>query len=228
MQCNRAFTLIELLVVISVIAVLIALLLPALHQARDRARKTICLSNLHQIGLALFQYEQDTKTYPGSDRDRYDYLVTDPEFIASNQIPHIYTSLSPLLYRGYLELSWVFFSPSNQDLHVLTKDPHFPHLARPYRTAGGYIYTWFWSGLESGEELFDSDGPVVFDTPPGWIEDFDGFGFGPPRWFYARIHTDGWHGLSGSGVARWVPTDPVRRIGWGDNRYIHELFLEAR
>lgn len=73
MKAHRAFTLVELLVVIAIVAILAALLLPALARAKDSGKKAACISNLRQIGIAIHGYAQD---YGG----RIPYGPTAPPF----------------------------------------------------------------------------------------------------------------------------------------------------
>ena len=61
---KKSFTLIELLVVIAIIAILASILLPALGQAREKAKGSQCIGNLRQHGLALQQYVSDWDYFP--------------------------------------------------------------------------------------------------------------------------------------------------------------------
>lgn len=98
---RSGFTLIELLVVIAIIAVLTALLLPAVQQAREGARRVQCRNNLKQVGLALLNYEGQHRTFPSSSTSRIDFGVWSPN--PTNYHLHSWASmLLPFLDQGPL------------------------------------------------------------------------------------------------------------------------------
>ena len=88
---SKGFTLIELLVVISIIALLLAILLPALNRVKEQAKQTRCLANLKQIGLAMHAYAGD-----------YEYLLPQAELRPGVAV---YTGIDmrwPVLFMPYL------------------------------------------------------------------------------------------------------------------------------
>jgi prepilin-type N-terminal cleavage/methylation domain-containing protein/prepilin-type processing-associated H-X9-DG protein len=94
----RAFTLVELLVVIALIATLAALLLPTFGRAKESGRATVCLSNLHQIGLALQLYVQDYRNRLPYMRDRSLTSTNElpgPDLVLSNYLGNIHVLQCP-------------------------------------------------------------------------------------------------------------------------------------
>src|ERR1700730_17257487 len=99
---RRAFTLIELLVVVAVIAVLVALLLPAVQKVREASNRTQCANNLKQIGLAALNYDDATKSFPQNHRPTSAAAATVRERWFTHLLP--YLDQGPL-YSQYDETS---------------------------------------------------------------------------------------------------------------------------
>ena len=106
----KAFTLIELLIVIAIIALLAAILFPAVNMAIERGRRSSCSSNLHQIGLALIQYADDHNGWmilAGSTSPTYDGGVL------ANQWP-FRQHITNLNARGYIKDPRIWWCPSDR------------------------------------------------------------------------------------------------------------------
>jgi len=95
---SRAFTLIELLVVIAVIAILAALLMPAIGRAKEAGKATACLSNLRQIGVGIQLYVQDNNNRLPFMRDQSLTSTNDlpgPDVVLSNHVGNVRVMLCP-------------------------------------------------------------------------------------------------------------------------------------
>lgn len=136
---RRSFTLIELLVVVAIIAVLVAILLPALQTARDKAKKVMCMSHLSQIIVGCIMYAQDNheKLMPGywfaHGYDMYDGN-TDPNGHVHPKVPG-FIHLGLLLSGSYITDINLMFCPASSTPNAENYDT-----IEPPRQFTGYCY----------------------------------------------------------------------------------------
>jgi prepilin-type N-terminal cleavage/methylation domain-containing protein/prepilin-type processing-associated H-X9-DG protein len=95
-RSRAGFTLIELLVVIAIIGVLVALILPAVQQARESANRAKCINNLKQIGLAAQEYHDAFESFPSG---WYCDDVNDPNCVPYSATPYMWNGLTGLFLK---------------------------------------------------------------------------------------------------------------------------------
>jgi prepilin-type N-terminal cleavage/methylation domain-containing protein len=148
---RRAFTLIELLVVIAIIAILAALLMPALDKARRSARRTVCSSNIHQINAILNFYCNDYNTTPPASREMgYEAFGSGTTTLAFGILTH----------RGYCSSQYVLACADTNYLpgseyQIVSPNPFPPaewywgFFRKPNTFPMAGVQTWLYGGSEA-------------------------------------------------------------------------------
>lgn len=204
---RRGFTLIELLVVIAIIAILAAMLLPALAKAKERAKTIRCTSNEKQIGLAYLLYAQDNESYLPVAGAIYSGGVSPVEW---------FLQISPYIARGTTNMAAlsatnsVVACPSAKIDGVLSA-------ADPYRGAyGGYGHNYFYLGYtdSSKVKLTSITKPVETCMNGDSLDPIPGQSLG--NWCFGYLYTPLNPPWASSG-SQMSTCPPYTRHGNGDN-----------
>ena len=153
---SRGFTLIELLVVVAIIALLVSMLLPSLHQARKITLRAVCASNLHQlhIGTVAFALDHQNRLLSMSIWDDYPNFP-DGSFEWDGNMPSLVRAgnPSPSFMAYFSETKDVFYCPSNP----VRPESHSYWPNYDY----GYKPSWGWPAPDG---IYDSE-PTYYFTP---------------------------------------------------------------
>jgi prepilin-type N-terminal cleavage/methylation domain-containing protein len=178
----RAFTLIETLVVIAIIGVLVALLLPAIQAAREATRRSACQSHLHQLGVALHNYEFTYGRFPSNDN----WIHPDGKHREARDFASHLVKLAPFIEETALHDAIVFCDPNDPACvrpgdqlvgEVPVREYLVPLLVCPSDTPNQVVLPYegvlFWTSLVR-------DGPVATTNYAGSIgsqvmESWNGF-----------------------------------------------------
>jgi prepilin-type N-terminal cleavage/methylation domain-containing protein/prepilin-type processing-associated H-X9-DG protein len=154
-----AFTLIELLVVIAVIAILAALLLPALSRARIAANSTVCKSNLRQWSIALRQYVDDFQVYPPG-------LVVNETLSPSSPAPYVIWANRLERYTSTHWGTWSWDMPGRapQGIHVC---PDYLRLRGFFSESGEGAYGYNDRGSTRGDGMHQGFGLCEYGPSEG-------------------------------------------------------------
>jgi prepilin-type N-terminal cleavage/methylation domain-containing protein/prepilin-type processing-associated H-X9-DG protein len=172
---HRGFTLIELLVVVAIIALLVSILVPALSGVRSRAKATVCMSNLRQIGLSLRSYADENGGQVPCGAAKPSAFV--PEDVASNLIwsgpARSHVGIGIMLSR-YVLNTRIFFCPADDSSDL---QEELPKIGTDSDAYCSYLYR---NRDEVERQLLEQPGNNGEGVPAhAWVMDINSFGAGP-------------------------------------------------
>lgn len=197
---RRAFTLIELLLVISIIAILVSILLPALGKARAMGRQTRCLANLNQLGVGLVTYQGDNKTYYPGHHTAPTVVIVWPTRLrvqAGNSMAIFYCPNNESKYkweRTYNSATGkAEYGYEEKETRLTDRSPFsygindwgsVPEFTKPYCGLGAHVGTKDWGEVKESKVLFASEMVCITDSnsDSNWDTAIDPFDVGSAEW----------------------------------------------
>ncbi|MCW3100285.1 MAG: LmbE family protein [Chthonomonadaceae bacterium] len=209
-----AFTLIELLVVIAIIAILAAILFPVFARAREQARKTACLSNMRQLGLAFQVYTQDYDEALPNSTDGFPGAGTKGAWNFYTVFP---TNTSPASYD--VTQGGLYAYVKNKQIYICPSDSQGRQSGNSY-AANSCVFQGSAIGFETGKSLAAFDKPASFmllgeeaspdkgNTDLATVSTDDGYMLYKFNYFTTR-HTEGSNLTFVDGHSKWFRPEKI-------------------